>query len=444
MIPKQINSLESRLKLLFASIILITIALMLALLDSYNLSGPLVTGLFVITVTLYLILATKLYQQLVSPFYQVTNIIEAIRLEDFSFPINSSESSGVVKQLFDKVHQLSEDLQQQKTRYDHTMSFIYKLIEQINSPILMFDHSLQLSHANQAFSEFYGQPWQTLKGHSCIDLGFENIQKSKNQSPSWKLTNDQNQQSWQLKHSLFEDGEYHYHLLVLTTITKEFHYAQQLSWQQIIRVLCHEVRNSLTPIHSLTHSLVENAQSGREPISQSALQALQIIASRSKSLQMFLIKYSKLGKEASLNRSNVSVYQLFNKVISLFSEATITMSNNYSDAVIYVDPILLEQVLINLVKNAMDASTNGQKIHLSFEQAKSEKIIRIIDSGTGISNSDNLFVPFYTTKENGQGIGLTFSRKIIEQHGGSLNLYNRSNAQGTEAIIRLKDKLQLK
>jgi hypothetical protein len=114
MIPKQINSLESRLKLLFASIILITIALMLALLDSYNLSGPLVIGLFVIIVTLYLILVTKLYQQLVSPFYQMTNIIEAIRLEDYSFRINSSKSSGIAKKLFEQAHQLSEYLQQQK------------------------------------------------------------------------------------------------------------------------------------------------------------------------------------------------------------------------------------------------------------------------------------------------------------------------------------------
>ena len=119
----------------------------------------LVIGLFVIIVTLYLILVIKLYQQLISPFYQMINIIELIRLEDYSFRKDScqysSQYSGVVKQLFEQAHQLSKDLQQQKTRYDDNMSFTYQLIEQINSPILMFDHTLRLSHANQAFSEFY-------------------------------------------------------------------------------------------------------------------------------------------------------------------------------------------------------------------------------------------------------------------------------------------------
>ena len=135
--------------------------------------------------------------------------------------------------------------------------------------------------------------------------------------------------------------------------------------------------------------------------------------------------------------SKIVIVNLFEKICALFPENTILVASEHQNVVFKADKTLLEQVLINLVKNAIEASSNEGFIKLTFDQSNTKNIIRVIDNGGGISNPDNLFVPFYTTKEKGQGIGLSFCRNIIEQHGGSLNLYNRVNQHGAEAIIEL-------
>lgn len=429
---KRSNSLENKLKTLFAGIGFTVVGLLLALFHAYQFSVLLIISLLVLIVPSYCVLAMKFYQQLVSPFYRMTNIVEAIRIEDYSLRAHSGFSDGVIKQLQQEMHKLSDELQQRKTRYDQHVFLIYRLIEQLNTPILVFDHRLRLDHANQAFSDFSGQPWQTQKGRDCTELGFD-----KDRRANWYFTNNQPQQNWQLRQSQFQDGDHRYHLVIMTNIAKEIRQTQQMSWQQIVRVLSHEIRNSLTPIRSLTQTLIEEAQLGREGLSPPALQALEIIAERSGSLQDFVKQYANLGQKFELKLSQVVIVNLFEKICALFPENTILVANEHQNVVFKADKTLLEQVLINLVKNAIEASSNEGFIKLTFDQSNTKNIIRVIDNGGGISNPDNLFVPFYTTKEKGQGIGLSFCRNIIEQHGGSLNLYNRVNQHGAEAIIEL-------
>jgi nitrogen fixation/metabolism regulation signal transduction histidine kinase len=426
------NSLEARLKTLFVVIGLIGLGLLLALFHAYHFSGLVVTSVLVLIVPVYWLFAVKLYQQLISPFYRMTNIVEAIRIEDYSLRAHSGFSEGIVRQLQQEIHKLSDNLQQRKTRYDQHVFLIYRLIEQLNTPILVFDHRLRLNHANLAFSDFFGQPWQAQRGRSCTELGFE-----KDQAANWYFTKSQQQQNWQLRQSQFQDGDHLYHLVIMTNIAKEIRQTQQMSWQQIISVLSHEIRNSLTPIRSLTQTLIEEVQLGREGLSPPALQALETVAERSGSLQDFVKQYANLGQKIELHVSKVSVMELFNKVCALFPENRIVANSVHLAIAVNVDKTLLEQILINIVKNAIEASSTDSKIQLTFSQSNTKDIIRVIDNGSGISNPDNLFVPFYTTKEKGQGIGLAFCRNIIEQHGGSLSLHNRADKQGAEAVIEL-------
>ena len=417
--------------MLFIGIGLIGLILIFALFHAYQFSGLVIISLLVIVVPLYCVIAAKLYQQLISPFYRMTNIVEAIRLEDYSLRAHSGFSEGVLKQLQQEINRLSEDLQQRKSRYDQHVFLIYRLIEQLNTPILVFDHRHRLNHANAAFSDYCGQPWQAQKGQDCTELGFE-----MDQTCNWQFTNKQ-QQSWQLRQSQFQDGDHLFHLVIMTNITKEIRQTQQLSWQQIIRVLSHEIRNSLTPIRSLTQTLIDEVHAGREPLSQPALQALETISERGGSLQDFVKQYANLGQKITLSQSRIKVSNLFDSVSALFPEANLQIVNNQPNATLYADKVLLEQVLINLVKNAIEASGTGSEIQLVFELSNSKNTIRVVDNGTGIINPDNLFTPFYTTKENGQGIGLAFCQNIIEQHGGSLVLQNRIDKPGAEAVIEL-------
>ena len=432
MILKLNNSLEGKLKTLFIGIGLIGLGLLLALFHAYHLSVLVITSLLILIVPAYCLFTIKIYQQLVSPFYRMTNIVEALRIEDYSLRAHSGFTDGIIKQLQQETYQLSDELQQRKTRYDQHVLLVYRLIEQLNTPILVFDHRLRLSHANLAFSEFVGQPWQAQKGLNCTSLGFE-----KDQNDNWSFSNNQQQQNWQLRYSQFQDGDHRYHLVIMTNIVKEMRKTQQMSWQQIISVLSHEIRNSLTPILSLTQTIIEEVKLGREGLSAPALQALETVAERSASLQDFVKQYGRLGKKIVLNLSEVSVVNLFNNLSLLFPKNTIVVDRVDQEVTLKVDQALLEQVLINIVKNAIEASNPDSKIQLTFHQNSKKNIIRVIDNGSGISNPDNLFVPFYTTKENGQGIGLAFCRNIIEQHGGSLNLQNRFNKQGAEALIEL-------
>ena len=432
MTSKRSNSLEHKLKTLFTSIGLIGLVLLFALFHAYQISALVIISLLVAIVPLYCVVATKLYHQLISPFYRMTNIVEAIRIEDYSLRAHSGFSQGIVKQLQLEINKLSEDLQQRKSRYDQHVFLIYRLIEQLNTPIVVFDHRLRLSHANAAFSEFSGQPWQAQKGRDSITLGFD-----KQQDNHWHFTNKQQQQYWQLRQSQFQDGEHLYHLVIMTNIAKEIRQTQHLSWQQIIRVLSHEIRNSLTPIRSLTQTLIEEVHVGREALSKPALQALETVAERGSSLQDFVKQYAELGQKITLNKSIVNATDLFTKVGALFPENHVKVDITQQDITFKADKVLIEQVLINLVKNAMEASEADSIIQLTFEQNHGQNTIRVIDNGSGIINPENLFIPFYTTKENGQGIGLTFCRNIIEHHGGSLNLQNRPDNQGAEAKIVL-------
>lgn len=412
---------------------LLLLLLIIALFNAYQFSELVILSSLVFIVPLYIILTAKLYQQFISPLYRITNMLEAIRVEDHSLRIHNKCDAGIVKQLQQEIQLLNDDLQQRKTRHDQSVFLIYRLITQLNTPILVFDHQLRLNHANLAFSEFLGLPWQTQKGRLCSELNLR-----KDQDNRWHFTHTP-RQHWQLRHSQFEDGEQTYHLVIMTNIAKAIRQTQQMSWQQIIRVLSHEIRNSLTPISSLTQTLIEEVRIGREVLSTPALQALATVAERSGALQQFVKQYAHLGQKITINKSSIDVTDFFNKIKALFPNNNLLIGNSPQHVRLYADKVLLEQVLINLIKNAIEASSTDSEIRLIFTQSKFKSSIRVLDTGHGIINPDNLFIPFYTTKKTGQGIGLTFCRNIIEHHQGHLMLQNRQDQQGAEAIIELPD-----
>lgn len=379
-----------------------------------------------------IVFVSKLYQQVVEPFYRLTSQVESIRLEDYSQRMQSRYQTGIAHELVDEINKLSEDLQARKSRYDQHVFLIYRLIEQLDTPILVIDPSGKLSHANSAFSTWHNKPWQTLKGTAVSAFGLQEIENG------WRLNDELQNKRWQLRHSLFhQDGET-YQLVILTNIEKELSAAEQNAWRRLIRVLGHEIRNSLTPIKSLAQSLEQMPFLQEHTQGERVKQALHVIVERSVGLQDFVERYANLSKEFKLNQQRFSATELSNKLKVLYPKQVIEVNISQED--VWGDPILLEQVMINLVKNAVEASDTNQPITLDFTIKDGQQMIRLIDQGKGIQNPDNLFVPFYTTKPSGQGIGLTFCRNIIEQHGGTLSLTNNANNQGATAEISLPAK----
>ena len=195
----------------------------------------------------------------------------------------------------------------------------------------------------------------------------------------------------------------------------------------------------MTPIKSLAQTLVS-----QELADTKSKQALQVIVDRSISLQEFVNRYGDITKNITINKSWFNTADFIKTVTVLFPQSNFSLDNKVES--IWGDVVLLKQVVINLIKNGVEA--NGQNsesciaITISSQHSRNEKsvVIEVTDNGQGIVNRENLFVPFYTTKKQGQGIGLSLSKNIIEQHGGRLTLVNNVDKQGATAKIYLSQK----
>lgn len=377
-------------------------------------------GLFLLMVNGWIF--RRIYQKILIAFRRASVQLEALQHQDYSLVANPVFTSGKVAEFHQQINTLGDSLQQHKSHYDQQLFLLYRLIDQLNTPILVFDHRSQLSYANAAFAELFGRPWQALRHGSPALLGLV-------AEPEWHFTDLAKAQQWQIRHSRFLDQGQSHQLLVFINIQAALREGQLQAWQTLIRVLSHEIRNSLTPVAALTQSLQGKMSSEREQ------QALELIGERCQHLQDFVSRYAELHKPLHLQPQWLSSKVLFQRLTALFPDVQLQAKGLQTE--LWADSVFLQQALINLIKNAIEAGSPIGSIEMIFSQREQGNEIRIVDGGQGIANPDNLFVPFYSTKTQGQGIGLSLSRHIIEQMGGQLTLSNNANGVGACALIRL-------
>jgi signal transduction histidine kinase len=247
---------------------------------------------------------------------------------------------------------------------------------------------------------------------------------------------------WGLRRSAFRQGGVPHQLVVLADLSRTLREEERQAWQRLLRVLGHELNNSLAPIQSVAESMETTLQrSGMKENTSSEIedvrQGVAIIRSRTEALGRFMAAYSRLARLPQPTLAPVDLAALVRRVAKLEVRIPIELVEG-PRLTISGDRDQLEQLLINLVRNAADAAMEtGGRVRIQWSRLGGQMELSVFDEGPGISNPANLFVPFFTTKPGGSGIGLVLSRQIAEAHGGSLTLENRTDRQGSVALLSL-------
>ena len=430
----RLRSFEKLFNLFFVLSLVLLVVILAVVAYLIDASLLAITTVLLIGVLPYCLCAWLVKNAIKTPLQGLSVALEAIRLEDYSLRPNSKFNAGVFKTLSDEINLLAEDLRVRKLQYDQQAVLVLNLIEQLATPIAVFDQEGRLYHANDAFSIWCGHQRQQTKllSASALGLVFHPSKGSDIAAPEWRIKDTTTAAHWQLRHSGFSMSGASYHLVILTNIEKVVIETERLAWQKMTRVLSHEINNSLSPIKSLAQSLVDVFS--QKSVDKGSIEALEIIVARSNNLMQFVNRYASLNQQYDINLEPLALAPVLEKVIALF-ESVVEIENCAVE--IEADAILLEQVLINVIKNAIEASPAQEPVKVSAKQMGQKISILVEDCGSGIANPENLFVPFYTTKDNGRGIGLALSRNMIEQQGGRLTLQNKGIEAGAQAVITL-------
>jgi two-component system nitrogen regulation sensor histidine kinase NtrY len=419
------NSLEGfiQAKLALLCSIVLLLSGYIAWLLSMKWEWILVLELLTFVICFWFVLSVK--QRVMKSFTRASLHLDAIAQEDYNQFGKSAFATGKVNDFHQQLKQLSEKLQVQKSHYDQQAFLVYQLISQLDTPVLIFNEKQQLTLGNEAFYHLFKQPWEMFRHATADLLGLHH------NAGVWEFTDQAKQNRWQIRHSEFiDDGENH-QLLVFIDIEPALRESQLNAWQQIIRVLGHEIRNSLTPVSSMAETLADKATNERDKM------VLGVITERCLHLQSFVNRYSSISQQLQINCQWLSIQHVIKSVSGLFTSIKITLDSSEDE--FWADGEFIEQIFINVFKNSKEAGATEIKVNIALQDQY--YVIEIIDDGHGFSNLNNLFVPLYSTKPQGQGIGLSFCRNIIEQHQGVMELHNNdnvgANSKGVTVMIVL-------
>jgi nitrogen fixation/metabolism regulation signal transduction histidine kinase len=374
----------------------------------------------------------------VRPLQTLSNLLAALREGDYSIRARGAREGSALGEVLLEVNSLGETLRQQRLGAFEATALLRTIMSEIDVAVFTFDPGRHLRLVNRAGEILLAQPMDKLLSKSAGELGLEPCFDADEDEPL-TLNFPGGSGRWGIRRSTFREQGLPHELLVLTDLSRTLREEERRAWQRLVRVLGHEMNNSLAPIKSLAASLESLLR--RDPLpsdwKDDASAGLNSIASRADSLSRFLRAYTRLTKLPPPQKHNIDIASLVRRVVDLEPRLSVKIMPS-PKTVIRADAAQVEQALINLVHNAVDAALETQgDVSIGWRENEDSVEIFVHDEGHGIMNPANLFVPFFTTKPEGSGIGLPLSRQIAEAHGGSLVLANRGDGRGAEALLRL-------
>jgi two-component system, NtrC family, nitrogen regulation sensor histidine kinase NtrY len=393
------------------------------------------------------LLAMALQEQTIRPLQTLANVIASLREEDYSFRARNAAPEDALGELSLEVNALADMLSDQKIRAIEATALLRRVVDEIDAPLFAFDPTSTLRLVNPAGEHLLRQSRARMLGRTAAELSLQECLSADNESLVELNLND-SQARWLLRRSSFRQNGVPHTLIVLSDVSRALREEERRAWQRLIRVLGHELSNSLAPIKSIAGSLSSRlASTTMAPDVRTDLQrGLEIIEARSASLHRFLEAYRRLAQMPAPVLREVSLGPLVARVASLETRVPVCVRPG-PDLAFEADPDQLEQMLINLVRNAADAvlEVSGAREMKSFTSKPPEQIDNVVvrwdastqdvtlaieDRGPGLMNPANVFTPFYTTKPTGSGVGLVLSRQIAEAHGGRIEISNRPTGRG--------------
>jgi nitrogen fixation/metabolism regulation signal transduction histidine kinase len=368
----------------------------------------------------------------------LANLLEAMREGDYSIRGRVDHPGEPMGEVMTQVNAMAATLRDQRLGALEATALLRKVMEEIEVAVFAFDPQQILRLVNRAGERLLAQPAERLLARDANSLGLAEFLSGDSEQTIQRIFQGATGR-WGVRRSQFREGGIPHQLLVLTDITRPLREEELQAWQRLVRVIGHELNNSLTPIKSIAQSLENLVKSDSLPDdwTEDMLRGLNVIATRSESLSRFMSSYARLAKLPPPKFAPVEINALLRRVTALETRMPVYFEQ-CPPVTFQGDADQLEQVLINLIRNAVDAAQEtGGRVFVRHDRTPSTLEIVVRDEGPGLSNTANLFVPFFTTKRGGSGIGLVLSRQITEAHNGTLTLQNAATGRGCEARLSL-------
>jgi nitrogen fixation/metabolism regulation signal transduction histidine kinase len=413
-------------------------ALILMLAGGYSLK--VYFTVFILVGAGWIFFSLRLRGSIIQPLQTASNMLSALREGDFSLKASYVDDEDALGQLMLEINLLTEVLSSHRMDAMEAHALMDKVIQEIDAAVLAFDPQRRLNLANDVACKLLEIERSDIRRHFAAELNLDKVLESP-ANATIPHPNPEKPGRFTVRKGLYRVGGQPHELLILIDVSRNLREEELLAWKRLIRVLGHELNNSMAPIRSLAESLQNLARAEElEAEDRSDLQqGLEIIRERADSLSRFVQEYARLAKLPPPKTKPFPLRSLIERILALHDGSNVRIDpENSPEVQLNADPDQLEQALLNLIKNAVEAATEtGGEVKVCWRLQGEVLVLHIEDTGPGIANPDNLFVPFFSTKKGGSGIGLTLSRQILEGHDGSLELLNREDTTGCCASVIL-------
>lgn len=394
--------------------------------------------LTVLILSLWWGFAFALRERVVRHLQTLSNLLAALREGDYSIRARGARHDDALGEVTFEVNMLGETLREQRLGALEATELLRTVMSEINVAVFTFDAEGRLRLVNRAGERLLAQASERLLGRTAEETGLSEFlrgEEVRTLSKSFPGAAGR----WGVRRSAFRGKGRLHQLLVIADLSRPLREEELQAWQRLVRVLGHELNNSLAPIKSIAGSLETLLARDPQPDDwrEDMRRGLTVIGARSAALGRFTQAYARLARLPAPRFQTVDVESWVRRVVQLETRLTVALAPGPRVRV-EADEDQLDQLLINVLRNAVDAALEtGGGVRVSWARNGTHLHVVVEDEGPGLSNTGNLFVPFFTTKPEGSGIGLILSRQIAEAHGGTLTLQNRTAARGCEARLQL-------